>query len=171
MTGRWIAAAVVTLVGALVVAWPRATAAQSAPPAASHPVGIRQLEFVDQGRHLALAVFYPAVVRDRAALPLVMPFFDKLKSYLDVEVGTVNSVVIAPDLKRIVVTAQMVPNAAAFLRESTQFWIVKPRIGVGGVSGLGLAVANHLVAHGGKVALFDVNEEKGAAAVASPRRT
>ena len=57
--------------------------------------------------------------------------------YLDVEVGTVNSVVIAPDLKRIVVTAQMVPNAAAFLREGTQFWIVKPRIGVGGVSGLG----------------------------------
>ena len=35
----------------------------------------------------------------------------------------------------------------------------------GGVSGLGLAVARHLVAHGGKVALFDVNEEKGAAAV------
>jgi NAD(P)-dependent dehydrogenase (short-subunit alcohol dehydrogenase family) len=36
----------------------------------------------------------------------------------------------------------------------------------GGVSGLGLAVAKHLVAHGGKVALFDVNDEKGAAAVA-----
>ncbi|SKA11296.1 SDR family NAD(P)-dependent oxidoreductase [Novilysobacter spongiicola] len=36
----------------------------------------------------------------------------------------------------------------------------------GGVSGLGLAVAQHLVANGGKVALFDVNEEKGAAAVA-----
>ena len=36
----------------------------------------------------------------------------------------------------------------------------------GGVSGLGLAVAKHLVAHGGKVALFDVNDEKGATAVA-----
>jgi len=36
----------------------------------------------------------------------------------------------------------------------------------GGVSGLGLAVAQHLVANGGKVALFDVNDEKGAAAVA-----
>lgn len=36
----------------------------------------------------------------------------------------------------------------------------------GGVSGLGFATARHLVAHGGKVALFDVNEEKGAAAVA-----
>ena len=36
----------------------------------------------------------------------------------------------------------------------------------GGVSGLGLAVAQHLVANGGKVALFDINDEKGAAAVA-----
>ena len=36
----------------------------------------------------------------------------------------------------------------------------------GGVSGLGLAVARHLVKHGGKVALFDVNDDKGAAAVA-----
>ena len=36
----------------------------------------------------------------------------------------------------------------------------------GGVSGLGLAVAQHLVAKGGKVALFDVNDDKGAAAVA-----
>lgn len=36
----------------------------------------------------------------------------------------------------------------------------------GGVSGLGLAVAKHIVANGGKVALFDVNDEKGAAAVA-----
>jgi len=35
----------------------------------------------------------------------------------------------------------------------------------GGVSGLGLAVAQHLVRHGGKVALFDVNEAKGSDAV------
>ena len=37
----------------------------------------------------------------------------------------------------------------------------------GGVSGLGFAVAQHLVANGGKVALFDVNDDKGAAAVAA----
>ena len=37
----------------------------------------------------------------------------------------------------------------------------------GGVSGLGLAVATRIVADGGKVALFDVNDEKGAAAVAA----
>ena len=37
----------------------------------------------------------------------------------------------------------------------------------GGASGLGHAVARHLVAHGGKVALFDVNDEKGEAAAAA----
>ena len=36
----------------------------------------------------------------------------------------------------------------------------------GGVSGLGLAVATHLVANGAKVALLDINDDKGAAAVA-----
>jgi NAD(P)-dependent dehydrogenase (short-subunit alcohol dehydrogenase family) len=36
----------------------------------------------------------------------------------------------------------------------------------GGVSGLGFAVAKYLVAHGAKVALLDINDEKGAAAVA-----
>lgn len=36
----------------------------------------------------------------------------------------------------------------------------------GGVSGLGLAVARRLVAHGGKVALFDIHADKGAAAIA-----
>ena len=35
----------------------------------------------------------------------------------------------------------------------------------GGVSGLGLAVARHLVAHGASVALLDINDEKAAAAV------
>ncbi|HEX7339269.1 MAG TPA: SDR family NAD(P)-dependent oxidoreductase [Rhodanobacteraceae bacterium] len=36
----------------------------------------------------------------------------------------------------------------------------------GGASGLGNAVARHFVGHGGKVTLFDVNDEKGAAAAA-----
>lgn len=36
----------------------------------------------------------------------------------------------------------------------------------GGVSGLGLAVARHIVSAGGKAVLFDVNDDKGAEAVA-----
>ena len=40
----------------------------------------------------------------------------------------------------------------------------------GGVSGLGLAVAKHLVAGGAKVALLDINDEKGAEADEGCRR-
>ncbi|MDZ4349446.1 MAG: SDR family NAD(P)-dependent oxidoreductase [Xanthomonadaceae bacterium] len=35
----------------------------------------------------------------------------------------------------------------------------------GGVSGLGLAVASHIIDHGGKAVLLDINDEKGTAAV------
>lgn len=37
----------------------------------------------------------------------------------------------------------------------------------GGVSGLGLAVTEHLVANGARVVMFDVNDDKGATAVSS----
>jgi paraquat-inducible protein B len=65
--------------------------------------------------------------------------------YLDVEVGTVRTVAIGSDLKHIVVTAEMAPGAESYLREQTTFWIVKPRIGVGGVSGLGTLLSGAYV--------------------------
>jgi paraquat-inducible protein B len=57
--------------------------------------------------------------------------------YKDVEVGTVDSVRLSEDLKHIVVTAEMVKDAEAYLTEGTRFWVVSPRLGAGGVSGLG----------------------------------
>ena len=35
----------------------------------------------------------------------------------------------------------MVDDSAPFLTEGTRFWIVRPRIGTGGVSGLGTLVS------------------------------
>ena len=57
--------------------------------------------------------------------------------YKDVEVGTVESVKISEDLKQIVVTAEMVKEAEPYMTEGTRFWVVSPRLGAGGVSGLG----------------------------------
>ena len=56
--------------------------------------------------------------------------------YKDVEVGMVESVELAPDLKGIICHARMVPGADAWLHDKTQFWVVKPRISGGQVSGL-----------------------------------
>ena len=85
--GRWVAGAA-ALACALPLLSSRATPAQDTPPVATYPVGIRQLEFVDQDRHIAVAVFYPAVLRDRAAPRFTMPFFANLGSYRDVEVAS-----------------------------------------------------------------------------------
>ena len=49
----------------------------------AHPVGFRQIEFVDGPRHLALAMFYPAELPDTSATPFAMPFFTNLHLYQD----------------------------------------------------------------------------------------
>jgi paraquat-inducible protein B len=54
-----------------------------------------------------------------------------------VDVGLVGGVGLDDDLEHVVVTAQLDKAARSLLREDTQFWVVRPRIGPGGVSGLG----------------------------------
>lgn len=57
--------------------------------------------------------------------------------YKDVEIGVVKTIVLSPDRKRIVVTAELSKQAEEFLREDTRFFVVRPRVTAGGVSGLG----------------------------------
>ena len=59
----------------------------------------------------------------------------KLK-YKDVEMGQVTKVVLAPDLSTVIVTAELVKGSDAHLHEDTQFWVVRPRISGGSVSGI-----------------------------------
>src|SRR5687767_275444 len=61
--------------------------------------------------------------------------------YKEVEVGVVEAIAISEDLSQVVVTAAMVKNAEPYMNEGTRFWIVRPRIGAGGVSGLGTLVS------------------------------
>jgi paraquat-inducible protein B len=59
-----------------------------------------------------------------------------LVKYRDVTVGHVSAVVLSPDHKTVVVTADLSKDTESLLKADTQFWIVRPRIGVGSVSGL-----------------------------------
>ncbi len=62
---------------------------------------------------------------------------DKTKiRYLDVDVGKVTAISINDDLKTIRVTAQINSAANHYLKEQTAFWVVRPQVGLGGVSGL-----------------------------------
>ncbi|MER2492278.1 intermembrane transport protein PqiB [Catenovulum sediminis] len=55
---------------------------------------------------------------------------------LNVEVGVVTKVEINEDLLTVRVLARIKPEATNLLRQDSQFWVVKPRIGSKGVSGL-----------------------------------
>ena len=57
----------------------------------------------------------------------------------------VESVELAPDLKGVVCHARMVPGADAWLHDKTQFWVVKPRISGGQVSGLETLLAGSYI--------------------------
>ncbi|MGF1683221.1 intermembrane transport protein PqiB [Photobacterium minamisatsumaniensis] len=55
---------------------------------------------------------------------------------LNVKVGVVKNVTLNDDYSAIQVVVQMDKNAARMLKDDTLFWVVKPRIGKEGVSGL-----------------------------------
>jgi paraquat-inducible protein B len=57
--------------------------------------------------------------------------------YKEVIIGKVVSVGLRDDRKRVVVVVQLDRSAASFAVEDTNFWVVRPRIGAAGVSGLG----------------------------------
>lgn len=72
----------------------------------------------------------------------------------DVEMGVVDSITLAPDLSYIAVAASMRKEAAPFMNDGTRFWVVRPRIGAGGISGLETLVSG---------AYIEMDPGKGAA--------
>lgn len=57
--------------------------------------------------------------------------------YKEVVIGRVEGVALRGDRQRVIVTVQLARSAASVARQDTQFWVVRPRIGAAGVSGLG----------------------------------
>ena len=56
--------------------------------------------------------------------------------YKDVDIGTVQSVQLTKDRKHIKVTAELSHSTEDLLGKNTRFWVVRPRIAGGSVSGL-----------------------------------
>lgn len=64
----------------------------------------------------------------------------------DVTVGTVDTVTFSPDLSRVLVSVTMVAGADPYLTDKTRFWVVRPRVGGGKVTGLGTLVSGAYIA-------------------------
>ncbi len=66
--------------------------------------------------------------------------------YKDVAVGTVTDIGLAEGRRAVRVTVLMDQQAASLLVEDSRFWVVRPRIAAGGVSGLGTLLSGAYIA-------------------------
>jgi paraquat-inducible protein B len=57
--------------------------------------------------------------------------------FKNVDIGTIKSVVLSDDHKTVLARAEMSRSAASMLVDDTRFWVVRPRIAGGNVSGIG----------------------------------
>ncbi|MFB8831001.1 intermembrane transport protein PqiB [Azotobacter sp. CWF10] len=65
--------------------------------------------------------------------------------YKDVDIGLVTAVTLSKDLRQVVATAELVKDFQPHLVEDTRFWLVKPRISGGSVSGLGTVLSGSYI--------------------------
>jgi len=57
--------------------------------------------------------------------------------YKDVDIGTVSEIHIADDRSHVIVTAQLAKQAERLIVDDTRFWVERPRITLGSITGLG----------------------------------
>jgi paraquat-inducible protein B len=65
--------------------------------------------------------------------------------FKNVDVGVVKTVTLSPDSKRVIATADITKDAAKLLLDDTRFWVVRPRISGGTVSGLGTLLSGSFI--------------------------
>ena len=66
--------------------------------------------------------------------------------YRDVDVGRVEAVHLIPDLSGVRVDIELNQTTAAFLTDTTRFWVVEPRLEIGEISGLETLVSGVYIA-------------------------
>ncbi len=81
--------------------------------------------------------------------------------YKEVVVGKVYAVSLRGADKHVVVSVQLDRSAASIAVEDTTFWVVRPRIGVGGITGLGTLLSGAYIAADAGVSKNSQSEFKG----------
>ena len=82
----------------------------------------------------------------------------------DVEIGQVQEITLSRDLNQVIVKAQLIKEAAAFLSENSRFWVVRARVSASSVTGLSTVFSGAYIdidpgAPGKKVLHFEGLEE------------
>jgi paraquat-inducible protein B len=66
--------------------------------------------------------------------------------YRGVPIGQVEALELSKNLERVVVTARLRRSAISIARKGSEFWIVRPEVGVGNITGLGTVITGPEIA-------------------------
>ena len=66
--------------------------------------------------------------------------------YKDVPIGTITAISLSDDRRSVRITAAMDKQAEPLLVKDSRFWVVRPRIGAGGISGLSTVLSGAYIA-------------------------
>jgi len=70
--------------------------------------------------------------------------------YKEVDIGEVQAITLSKDRSQVLVTVQLSKSAESFTAVDTHFWVVRPRLGASGISGLGTLLSGaYIGADGG----------------------
>lgn len=101
---------------------------------------------------IALGLAVHAVLAQGPEITLQFPTAEGLETnktkvkYKDVAVGSVTSIALSDDRRSVKVTVAMDKQAEPLLVEDSRFWVVRPRIGAGGISGLNTVLSGAYIA-------------------------
>ena len=65
--------------------------------------------------------------------------------FKNVDIGTVTSVVLSPDHRGVIARAELAKDSSSLLVSDTRFWVVRPRISGGTVSGIGTLLSGSFI--------------------------
>jgi paraquat-inducible protein B len=65
--------------------------------------------------------------------------------YKEMEIGVVRTLLFSDDFARVIVKAEVSRQAATLLRRDTRFWVVRPRLGLRGISGLNTLISGSYI--------------------------
>jgi paraquat-inducible protein B len=68
-----------------------------------------------------------------------------LLKFRDISLGTVKALTLSPDHSHVLVTVETTRQAEPLLTPGTQFWVVRPRLFAGNISGLGTLVSGSYI--------------------------
>jgi paraquat-inducible protein B len=100
---------------------------------------------------VSLGIAISAIINEGPTITIVLKAAEGIEAgktfvkYKDVNIGQVTSVQLTDDFSKVQVKAKIAKSAAGLIVEDATFWVVRPRVSLSGISGLGTLLGGNYI--------------------------